>query len=334
MLLYTYNIVIIGDKIMDFFESEIDLADVFMMIYNLFIILLLVFGVIWAIISEIIDRKRRKKKIEFDEFDDIESIKQQLSDNGEELEYEHQSSGNAYDTAYTIAITDAMLNAGPDGISDHDIELAEEAAKKSQNELAEALYKNKNHNVREEIITEGSTAVKLKENGYNFNVDLFKKWSTQIFKCIKIRSEDNLEIVKNFISEELYAKFEKQMKQFKDDGLEFITEDLIIEKCTLHDYSKSMSKEEIKVLISAIMKEYIMEKSTNTIIRGDNKKFHRKKIFMTFTKKNISDTEGLIHNCPNCGAEITQTEFGKCRYCNTLVIPIRYNWTLTKFETL
>lgn len=39
------------------------------------------------------------------------------------------------------------------------------------------------------------------------------------------------------------------------DGLEFVTEDLVIEKCSLYDYGKSLTKEEIKILIDANMKD-------------------------------------------------------------------------------
>ena len=49
-------------------------------------------------------------------------------------------------------------------------------------------------------------------------------------------------------------------------------------------------------------------------------------------------------HCDSCKHELSLLDMvpilsyvilgGKCRYCNTLVVPIRYNWTLTKFETL
>ena len=48
--------------------------------------------------------------------------------------------------------------------------------------------------------------------------------------------------------------------------------------------------------------------------------------------------------CPNCNHKLGFFDLfpvfsyiflgGKCRYCSTLIFPIRYNWTLTKFETL
>ena len=65
-----------------------------------------------------------------------------------------------------------------------------------------------------------------------------------------------------------------------------------------------------------------------------DKLIYDKDIVMTFLKRNVKEKEGIISNCPNCGAETQLTELGKCRYCNTLLFPIRYNWTLIKFETM
>ena len=44
------------------------------------------------------------------------------------------------------------------------------------------------------------------------------------------------------------------------------------------------------------------------------------------------EKEGFLSNCPNCGAAISQIEFGKCQYCESIILPIRYNWVLVKFE--
>lgn len=295
-----------------------------------------IFLIILAIINKIIEavkKRRDRKRINFDEFDDIEKIKNERIKNIKELEHESHIMNNAFNNSYLNSITNTMLEKNGEEITNLDRLNARYEAIQHMEDVDEALYKNKNHNVREEIITEGSEKIELKENGYNIDVELFKKWSVQIFKCIKIGTEEQLNVVKNFISGTLYSKLDKQKKMFERDGLEFITEDLIIEKCSLLDYSRSMSKEEIKILVVASMKEYILQKSTNDIIRGDYNKSYQKQIVMTFLKKNIVDKEGLIHNCPNCGAEVSQTELGKCRYCGTLIYPIRYNWTLTKFET-
>ena len=87
-------------------------------------------------------------------------------------------------------------------------------------------------------------------------------------------------------------------------------------------------------MISAKMKEYIVETKTNKVLRGKDKISYNKKIIMTFKKSNTNNIEGIIHNCPICEHEIIQKHFGKCKYCNNFIAPINYNWILTKCETL
>ena len=188
--------------------------------------------------------------------------------------------------------------------------------------------------IDDESIKEGVPINAIKETEKDLDIELFKKWSRQIFGCVKIGKDEQLKVIRNFISDDLYDKFIFQMKQFEKDGLEFVTEDLLIKDCKIYDYRKSLNKEEIIVYIDSKMKEYIIRKSDNEIIKGNKDRFYNKKILMTFEKKQKPEKEGIIHNCPNCGGTLDQPEFGKCRYCSTLIFPIRYNWTLTKFETL
>ena len=281
--------------------------------------------------------KKDKDNIKFDEFDDIEKVKEQ--EKKEKVQMEHEA--NVLDTVYSDSFIKSLENNINKNTSAGETILytvkAHFDAMGDTEKAKKDLYNFKvldSVEVEKDKITEGHQINRLRENGINFEVELFKKWSSQIFGCIKAGEEEQLNVVKNFISEELYGRFLRQEKQFANDGLKFVTDDLIIEKCILYDYSKSMDKEEIKILVNASMKEYIIQKNNNQVIRGSKDKIYKKSVIMTFVKKNIEEGEGIIHNCPNCGSEIQQTEFGKCPYCRTLILPIRYNWTLIKFETV
>ena len=264
----------------------------------------------------------KKTNIDFDEFDDLEKIKEIEMKEKETTKYESQILQQVY--------YDATKKYNDSPIADEKIRGEVEKAKKSLNDFRII----DNVEVEKEDVKEGASIKSLREGGHTFDVELFKKWSRQIFGCIKIGNDEQLAVVKNFITDELFDRFLFQKKQFENDGLEFVTEDLVIENCKLLDYSKGLYQEDIKVLIESKMKEYIQDIKTNKIVRGDNKRYSKKSYVLNFTRKKSDLPEGLIHNCPNCGAEVSQTELGKCRYCNTLLFPIRYNWTLTKFETL
>lgn len=317
--------------------------------YSYIDILIIAFFIVVGIVGKLLGKSKpdnEKKNIKFDEFDDIEEIKKQEMKEKKEMQYETQVLKKVYSDEYNRSIKESyeknynnnnFYNNRRDSIFVFDqikannsaIDAIGKAKKDLQDfKIMDSVYHNNDN------VAEGNQINALRENGNNFEIDLFKNWSMQIFRCIKSKENDVLAIVKNFMTEELYNKLEYQKKQFAKDGLEFITEDLRIQKCILYDYSRSMSKEELKVRINATMKEYIIKKTDNTVVRGDRNESINKNIIMTFVKRNVEDYEGLLHNCPNCGAEVSQTELGKCKYCNTLIFPIRYNWTLTKFETI
>jgi len=319
-----------------------------MIINYIYLGMILICVVIIPFIKKIIRNikyKRERKAFNFDEFDTIDKIKNQDKRAREEMEYEAKVLEKVYKDTYSQYMEEANKYDNRNDYNNDKLDLkdiyneynahqdAQEAVEKAKRDLYNFKILD-DVEVEEEEVKEGIPINALKENGHNFDVRLFKKWTRQIFGCIKSGSNENLEAIKNFMAEELYDKLAYQRKEFERDGLEFVTEDLLIEKCSIYDYYKGISKEEILILINATMIEYIIDKNANEIVRGDKNKKYNKNILMTFSKQNTKGYEGLIHNCPNCGAKVTKTELGKCGYCSTLLIPIRYNWTLTKFETM
>lgn len=305
-----------------------------MSIETIIFILLFVGGMGISYIERYLYKKKlSKKEINFDEFDDVEKVLQQEEHEKEQLltdfDMLNQITNEAYRRASTIDTYTITSEIDTN-----------EARRQAEREIEQAKKDIKNFRVldsvevEEDKIYESSTISEIKENGNNFDAELFKKWCKEIFKCIKSGTEEELKAVKYFMTEEMYDKLIFQTKQFEKDGLEFVTEGLTVMDCKLLEYGRWLEKEEIKVLVKAKMKEYIIQKNTNKILRGNNKKFYEKGIVMTFLKRNAEDKEGFMSNCPNCGAETTQTTLGRCRYCDTLVFPIRYNWTLVKFETM
>lgn len=269
-------------------------------------------------------KKLAKKELKFDEFDDIEaSLKQE----------EHEKNQLLIDWEILNRVTNEANIKIALSETEQEYSDAKKTLKRVEKDIENFRFLD-SVEVEEDKIYEGSTITSIKENGINIDTKLFKKWCKEILKCIKSGTEEELKAIRYFIAEEMYDKLIDQKRKFEQDGLDFITDELIIKDCKLIEYGNWLEKEEIKVLIKVKMKEYIIQKSTNRILRGSNRKFSEKNIIMTFLKQNINEKEGFITNCPNCGAETTQTSLGKCRYCDTLVFPIRYNWVLTKFETM
>ena len=175
---------------------------------------------------------------------------------------------------------------------------------------------------------------KYLEEDNSFDAELFKKWSRNIFTYLQVGNEKDLKQIKSSIADEFFDRRIKLLRDFERDNLELKREDLLIEELKIFDYSKWMDKSQIKVYIKARLKEYIINKETQEKIRGNSRKTNERGFILTFQKKDADKQVGFVKNCPSCGASIANTEFGTCQYCGNLVNPIRYNWTLIKYEVL
>lgn len=174
----------------------------------------------------------------------------------------------------------------------------------------------------------------IRQDDNSFDADLFKKWTRNIFTYLQIGKEEELKQIRSSISDTFYERRIQTLKDFERDNLELVREGLIIEEIKILDYSKWMDKAQIKVFIKARLKEYIINKATQEIIKGNARKSSERGFILTFQKKDAEQQVGFVTNCPSCGASISDTEFGTCQYCDSLVNPIRYNWTLIKYEVL
>lgn len=198
-------------------------------------------------------------------------------------------------------------------------------------EITQKSYSIEDEN---EKIIEGVQISSILEDDDSFDAELFKKWSKNIFLYLQLGKEQDLKQIKHSISDEFFDRKIQVMRDFKKDNIELKREDLLIEEIKIFDYSKWLDKAQIKIYIKARLKEYIINKETQKVLRGNSKKSSERGFILTFQKKDSNKQVGFVNNCPSCGATIADTEFGTCQYCGNLVNPIRYNWTLIKYEVI
>lgn len=213
------------------------------------------------------------------------------------------------------------------------IEQQEEENEQLKNEwnAIKGTYSEQNE---EEELKEGVPIATILKEDTAFDADLFKKWSKNIFEYMQLGKEEELKQIKDSISEELFDRKIQQLHRFERDNLELKRENLLIEEIKIMDYSRWSDKAELKVYVETQLTEYIINKTTQKVLKGNNEKINNRSFIMTFRKKDSEKQVGFVRNCQSCGATIADTEFSRCQYCGSLVNPIRYNWTLIKFEVI
>ena len=179
---------------------------------------------------------------------------------------------------------------------------------------------------------DGSEINELLEENQDFDVNLFKKWASNIFEYVQLANLEEMKLIKNSISDLLYDKRILQLQNFERDNLELKRDTLLVKDVKIYDYYSGLDGEKIKVYIKADLKEYIINKKNKKVLKGSSKKILEKQYILTFKDLETNEKNGFIHNCPNCGGNVIENEFGRCKYCGSLINPIRYNWLLEKFE--
>ena len=255
--------------------------------YAPIIVPVIIIAFLWVkVVNPKMQEYRKKRKLQFNEYDNIEQIYQYKEEN-DQLE----------------------------------------------NEIEKTRKNNIIRDTNKQVLDSVPIAsIQKDENG--FDADLFKKWSRNIFTYLQLGKEKDLKQIKSSISEEFYGRRIQMLRDFERDNIELKREDFFIEEIKILDYSKWMDKAQIKVYIKAKLKEYIVKKETQELLRGNNRKSSERGFILTFQKKDTEQQVGFVSNCQGCGASISDTEFGTCQYCGSLVNPIRYNWTLIKYEVL
>ncbi len=282
--------------------------------------------IIIEIIEYIIKKIRKyKKEINFNEFDDLEKIKQEQND--------EQHMKNELKELQKLMEENELQKIKNRKKQKNIIDIIDKGIKDRKKRKKTRILEEFEPDLEQYKIYEGSEIVELNEDNEKFNLDLFKKWCSGIFLCIEMGHQKELETIKTSIISSMYNILIKNINEFAQDGLKLERDEIFIEDIKLLDYGKYTDREEIKILIKSQMKEYIMNVKNKRVIRGSKRKVKQKNVIMTFRRKREElEKEGFLSNCPNCGAAISQIEFGKCQYCESIILPIRYNWVLVKFE--
>lgn len=311
--------------------------------YDTVLLIIVAFAIIIEEIVRIFKKsKDKKQEITIDEFDSLKEEDEKKKKAEEQLKFDSDVVDAVSSNAFVKSIDESYQKKRHSyGSSVHldesDITRAYAASKEAEKQAKKDLYNFRlidSVEVEKESYKEGSKISLLKEHGYNYDISLFKKWCIQLFRFIKIGEPSQFLTAKAYMTDTLSQKYETQANNFAKDNLEFITEDLVVENCYIYEFTHGVSKDELQVLIVASMKEYILNKNTGEVLRGSKDNPLEKSIIMTFEKSPSFKNEGILLNCPNCGFPLSQTDFEKCHTCQATIIPINYNWILTKFETI
>ena len=180
----------------------------------------------------------------------------------------------------------------------------------------------------------------IKEHDPLFTAQDFLAFAGDVYMDIQSAWEKrDLTPVRAVLHQNLYQQTEKQIQKKIQDGIVNHLERISVNKSYLMSYHKDEDYEYLDVYLAASMIDYQVKEATGEILYGDKTTRWNMQYKMTFMRsvgsltKSAEDKEkGLV--CPNCGAPLTGTSFGKCEYCDSIVTTGAYDWVLSAFTAI
>ena len=174
----------------------------------------------------------------------------------------------------------------------------------------------------------------------NFSVDKFNAWVREVFiKLQQAWSDRDWKKIRPFESEELFSLHNSQLEEYIRGNKINMIEKIGIKSCSLVSFAEDGDTEVVKVRLSAVMRDYVIDATTRKVLESDPNKDWYMTYIMTFNrKKGVKTKEGVSNksttNCPNCGAPTEITSAGQCSYCGSIITTGEHDWVLTDLHSI
>lgn len=174
----------------------------------------------------------------------------------------------------------------------------------------------------------------------NFSEDKFIGWAREVFvKIQQAWSDRNWKLIRPFESESLFSQHSAQLDEYIKNNKINKIEKINVNYCTLRDFKVDGDKEVLTVELHAIMRDYVVDATTNKVLESDPNKDWHMNYLMTFNRKvGVKTEKGVSNksttNCPNCGAPTEITSAGQCEYCKSVITTGEHDWVLSDITSI
>ena len=181
----------------------------------------------------------------------------------------------------------------------------------------------------------------LQSTDPTFNSLEFIEWSK---KCFRIFWDSwtvgNIEASRIFLGDDSYEKMRSLLEDNTKRNRKDIYKIFSLLGCFLNKYERESGFEYLTVYLTSIHRHYVLDsrRNSNIPIEGsfseDLKTVYQLKFMRRFTidqKTNIKNGTQIVI-CPNCGAEVTALNTGRCEFCGSVVKVSEFSWVLSDID--
>ena len=206
-------------------------------------------------------------------------------------------------------------------------------------ERQKLLDKDKNGKVsitEQFTIPEDEVHKKILENDNTFSKYDFTSWSSALITCLfNAWNNNDLGTIKLYVTNNYFIICRDEIDEMMSKKQYHIRNIEKVKGLLLKDYSVENNIEILKVAITFIMKDYIINEKEKTI-KNSRYDDYEKPLLITFIREKgvKSKYDGNVGNCPNCGAVLKPNLKATCDYCGVSVNSGRYNWAIDNIEDI
>ncbi len=133
-------------------------------------------------------------------------------------------------------------------------------------------------------------------------------------------SNDNLESIKSFMSDEVYQKYQDMIQRSKDKGLTIKYDNVVIDS-EIKEITKVNGNPQITVNTTCNYSKYYTR--DGEIVSEDNK---LQTIYNIIVTKN--EHTKIYYCCEGCGKSFDAANYDKCPHCGSDFIEEKYDYTI------
>ena len=162
----------------------------------------------------------------------------------------------------------------------------------------------------------------------------FKTKVDNIFVMLHISlMTDNMKRVDHFISDNVYQEFNNRLTILNNDNERQMFDELNVKSTDIIKVEITDDKYIITVRLISRYMDYIIDKDTLVLKRGNNSSRVERENILVFEKKRNAKVQGVVRFCPNCGHPMDVNKSGYCEFCHSTYNQENYDWVLTSITT-
>ena len=146
--------------------------------------------------------------------------------------------------------------------------------------------------------------------------------------------KQNLDAGRAFMSPGAYFTWSSQLETMASEGRRNVMDNLVVRSIEPVRVVDGRVFDDLTVRISAAAADFDVDKN-DKIVFGDRsvRPFQEEWTFQRSVGVATSDRAGTLENtCPSCGALVSLTQIGECRYCKAAVTSGKLDWVVSRIE--